>query len=1336
MVTQSPRVFISYAHETDSPAHSDQVRQLYQLLRENGIDAHWDSVAASQRQDWALWMADHIRQADRILVIASPTYRLRAEGRVGPDVGRGVQWEARLIRDAFYRDQTALHRFVPVILPGQSPAGVPDFLAPATSTVYHVLDFTIAGAEDLFRLLTGQPAEIEPPLGPVPVLPHRSPPGRRREGSPSFDVNRFVLPLDGEVLLADDGFLLPATNPAWQTREHRPMPVGDLLAGDAGFVLLAPGGAGKSTVFRGLADFETGTTPIDVAPLTRARLESLVADVCRHGAAGYLDGLDQAASTDPLFLRWLENELTTAAARRVPWRLACRSAAWDASLAQVLQRDLPGFAEWKLLPLDRNAARTAVEGAIHKDGAAFVQAAVAAGLGRLSGCAGQLIAVARYWDAQGELPGDAVVAMDFELRYLLKETDGRLRPDLPVDRAMRIAKRLGAFTMFAGTQALTASPAADSATLAVNDLPSEVEPAEPIRSIEPGDYRDVLNTALFDTGPSGSVVFRHQRYMEYLAAAYLVERRVHADRVPELLGVPASGRLPTARIGVAAWLAALRPSLIDRLLVDNAVMFAASAAVTELPSDDARAAVVAAVLAAAAGDEESVEWSVDPSALVHSGLDEQLGTCLAAGPQTSEQLWWIARLAEAGHCRGIAPMLARTALDFRWYAYARRAAVAAVGVIGDDDVRLSLRELLLTPGNDETDHDLDNEVRAAVIDVLYPRLLSTTELTDALRPHPSGLIGGYWQTLRELPDRIPDVDLALFVTWLAERTEQVDPEGEFRDLYDGVLRRAWYDCDDETVRRALAHLVTAGVMSGQWLHSPSRRHGLAWTGAPATRRRALAVDIASRECPAFQVIDTSGLLNAGDSEWLLDVLHTVSPPTADSLADCLSMLLHDPSAHIADRILGLSPEHPAYDATAHLRGGIDVQSTGIQLYRDLAAREHKWQQEQADRRQRVTAELDAALDRLATDNKLWWRVAWLLASDGTDDVDRLVGHDLTERPGWAALDANQRERVLDEGIRYLHAHQPTPQTSLGPPWNLTAVMPEWSGVYLLTTLLRHADDRLVQLPPDVWGRWVPAIVVTPVFFGGSTGELRCRLLDMAPRDTRQAMCEAALRHLDVLEANNDSLTPYDIYAHLATGLAPDISNRLSTTATDSRLNQELLTLLVQHGPADTALDMCRRLISEHSPLAGHARTHLAELDPNGVVDTVAWSRPGPEELADALHGLRIDRLDHGRLVIVARLLLDAYPYAQDPPRRSGLDFTPRDHARHLRDRIIGQLASSGNVDELSALQQGRSEVDKQIVNYHLLTAKGRQADISLKFRSPDVLMGLLRTDDPGALRTQ
>ena len=163
------RVFLSYAH--DDADHEGRVREFWAFLRGCGVDARLD-LAVADRVDWAQWMTREVQDADRVLVIASPAYKRRAEGDAGPTEGRGVQWEARLIRDVVYADQSAgLRRFLPVVLPGCSQADIPVWLSPASAAYYQVAEFTVAGAEELLRVLTGQPDVLEPPLGPVPVLP-------------------------------------------------------------------------------------------------------------------------------------------------------------------------------------------------------------------------------------------------------------------------------------------------------------------------------------------------------------------------------------------------------------------------------------------------------------------------------------------------------------------------------------------------------------------------------------------------------------------------------------------------------------------------------------------------------------------------------------------------------------------------------------------------------------------------------------------------------------------------------------------------------------------------------------------------------------------------------------------------------------------------------------------------------------------------------------------------------------------------------------------------------------------------------------------------------------
>lgn len=169
-LARSCRVFLSFARE--SPEHVQRVRQLYELLRDSGVDAQADFVAAEERQDWARWTQQQVSLADRVLVIVSPEYKRRFEGTAAPGTGRGVRHEARFIREHLYKDEeTGMRKFLPVLLPGVTVADIPEVFQPTSATHYVVSSLTPEGLRPLLRLLTGQPGRVERPLKPVIVLP-------------------------------------------------------------------------------------------------------------------------------------------------------------------------------------------------------------------------------------------------------------------------------------------------------------------------------------------------------------------------------------------------------------------------------------------------------------------------------------------------------------------------------------------------------------------------------------------------------------------------------------------------------------------------------------------------------------------------------------------------------------------------------------------------------------------------------------------------------------------------------------------------------------------------------------------------------------------------------------------------------------------------------------------------------------------------------------------------------------------------------------------------------------------------------------------------------------
>lgn len=191
------KVFIAYAQ--DSQAHKNDVRQLADLLRaEGGVDAEIDQYAEDERQDWNAWAVRHFRESDFIAVVASPMMGAFGDGNAPADRNRGVQAEMTVIRDLLHRDRaTWTKKILPIVLPGGTVEGLPDFLGPYSVSHYPVRDLTPDGIEDLLRIITGQPKVVRPDLGQVPRL---SPLPSPAEAATSAEPDWQVLPQPVPVL--------------------------------------------------------------------------------------------------------------------------------------------------------------------------------------------------------------------------------------------------------------------------------------------------------------------------------------------------------------------------------------------------------------------------------------------------------------------------------------------------------------------------------------------------------------------------------------------------------------------------------------------------------------------------------------------------------------------------------------------------------------------------------------------------------------------------------------------------------------------------------------------------------------------------------------------------------------------------------------------------------------------------------------------------------------------------------------------------------------------------------------------------------------------------------
>lgn len=106
----APKVFVSYSLEDDR--HREWVRDFASRLRSDGVDAELDQWMLAPGDQLPEFMERAVRENDFVLIVCTPRYKERADGRIG---GVGYEGDIMTAEVLSKREQ---RKFIPVLRRG------------------------------------------------------------------------------------------------------------------------------------------------------------------------------------------------------------------------------------------------------------------------------------------------------------------------------------------------------------------------------------------------------------------------------------------------------------------------------------------------------------------------------------------------------------------------------------------------------------------------------------------------------------------------------------------------------------------------------------------------------------------------------------------------------------------------------------------------------------------------------------------------------------------------------------------------------------------------------------------------------------------------------------------------------------------------------------------------------------------------------------------------------------------------------------------------------------------------------------------------------------------
>ena len=1000
-------------------------------------------------------------------------------------------------------------------------------------------------------------------------------------------AKRFWAPREAEPDLSDSGFLVDPESRLAQVRGSSALPF-EAIADKPVLILLGEPGIGKTTALEAeytqikSAASGTGSRVFWVDLGLYGSDELLTGGSCTRSVSErakgrgnlniFFDGFDECLQGIPTLAALLLEFLATLQPKELSIRIASRSADWpiefEAGIRKHWGDDSVGV--YQLAPLRRvDVCREAEHRGLSP--VEFLAQVDQLGGGPLASRPITLRFLLDSFQGGGRLPSRSADLYQEGCRVLCDEWRERRRRVRRLSSGQRfaVASRLAAAVMFCGRTAIRTGPRHEpipEEDIRADDLLGGAEffRSEGIK-VKPSAMNETLDTGLFRSVGRQRLGFSHRTYAEYLAAQYLADRKLPAAQILRfVLHEDGSDKVVPQLRGTAGWLASLVPEVCKAILTKDPESLLLAGDL--MLSEEDRANLVRQVL-----------QSFDSGELFDERVIRQVGAQLAGARLTHGALAADLRpyIRDRGKGIGvrrvaisIAELTRQTELQQDLLDVAlsedephevRTIAVFALGRIGDDKSRASLKSLV----TDTSVDDPDDELKGGALIATWPKDLTATELFSALsKRRKPNVYGLYQQFLRgDFVCHIQPRDMCIALDWAGRHVNSSPAEGNLlRTLGLSIVRTAVDFYQEPGVCEHIAGTLVAYARSSPACDEPIAAK---LKSNPAARR--LIASLAIRKAPDLwrtRGLATLGLILDEDIPFLLSELKT------DACIDeqwkivflIRDILLTNPWTKLVgfDQVVAIAKTNSALSEMVQpVLGPIEWPSAESERLKA------EYESEQLRRQKVPQPELslqDKLLAALATGGDLVFESVCMCLLDGSP---LLHSRDDELLPRWTSLEPQIQNRAAKAAAAYLKRKCPVDYLA----WIRLGQMPYhvMFGFWALRLLGVKAPAAFNSIGAEVWRDWMPCVFGDP--YSPSVVDARHEIV------LKAAYRFAPHRFLEVLGAFIDGQNERWGTVYVLDRLAPVwdgvtarwLRNWLSKDGMKRRALEEILDVLIEAG---------------------------------------------------------------------------------------------------------------------------------------------------------------------------